>query len=130
MAAGATGAAAAKASAPSTDIGGTEKKKIRVDGQGRVVDEKGQLVEMQREAELMVNQRAGVAGSNRMLDGLAARGNAAPGSEKEKAQNYQELLKKRTFYDTSLESSTKRRKKELTFSEHGQFVRLGDRMRK
>lgn len=130
MTAGVAGVATAAASAPSTDIGGTEKKKIRVDGQGRVVDEKGQLVEMQREAELMVNQRAGVAGNNRMLDGLAGKGSAAPGSEKEKAQNYQELLKKRTFYDTSLESSTKKRKKELTFSEHGQFVRLGDRMRK
>ena len=79
----------------------SQKKKIRIDDQGRIVDEKGKVVEMQREAELMVNQKQGAAGS-RIGDG-AGGGSGKPDNDRE-LQNQQELLKKRTFYDSSLES--------------------------
>ena len=120
---------------PPPIVGQSRPKKITLDSQGRLIDDKGKVIEIDKPVELKVNQKMG-ATQPKVLDGAFNSNSCAvaeKGIEAEAETDYQQLLKKRMFYDSSLEAKSKkanRSRRALAFTSHGTYIKQGDKMRK
>ena len=65
--------------------GPSRAKKITLDSQGRMIDDQGKIIEIEKHVELKINQKLG-ATQPKVLDGAINSNSIAATGEKEQAQ--------------------------------------------
>jgi len=106
--------------------------KITLDSEGRMFDEKGRLINIEKHVELKINKKEQGATQPKIIDGQLNISSKVRQQDVDRENTIHSNLKKRLFYDSTLEKQTKstKRHKTLNFSTHGSFLEQGDKMRK
>ena len=91
-------------------------------------DETGKIIKMAKPLELKINKKYEGATQPKTIGGEFNKQ-----SKPVEPSDYQTMLKKRRFFDSSLENivnSKNKRNKPLLFSEQGSFIEMGNKMRR
>ena len=75
---------------------------MTLDAEGRVIDENGKVIELGKiQSDLKINQKIGGT-APKAIDGAAGQNQSGERAQGQ-TQDYQQQLKKRMFYDSSLD---------------------------